>query len=282
MTAWRHILMSTGLHGMFAVVAAVLLFGAQTLQEHRQTIMVHLIETTRTPAAAETPKADPVPEVQVPLMQETVTVDPSPPNRARTTPDRNRSRVLHAVAIPTARTPEPAIETLLSRSSESPPVFLEMPRRSHAAVLTAPTAPPALSLPTDGLSPSILSNTSIVPSFSRPMLSGRTESRPVLRDSSAEKVKATRSAPRAGENILPDYPPSANEAGWEGTVMLRVEVLPDGSAGSVSVKRSSGYAILDDAALRAVQRWRFRPAMDGNFPIRSVVDQPVTFNLNTS
>jgi protein TonB len=63
--------------------------------------------------------------------------------------------------------------------------------------------------------------------------------------------------------------------------MLRVEVLPDGNAGRVSVQRTSGHAILDDAALTAVQRWRFSPAMDGNFAIRSVVHLPVKFDLMT-
>ncbi len=53
MTALRHILMSTGLHGMFAVVVALLLFGAQAMQEHRQTITVHLIEAVAIPVAVE-------------------------------------------------------------------------------------------------------------------------------------------------------------------------------------------------------------------------------------
>ena len=63
--------------------------------------------------------------------------------------------------------------------------------------------------------------------------------------------------------------------------MLQVEILPDGKAGVVSVHRTSGHAILDDAALRAVQRWRFSPAMDGNFPIKTVVHLPVKFDLRT-
>jgi protein TonB len=61
--------------------------------------------------------------------------------------------------------------------------------------------------------------------------------------------------------------------------MLRVEILADGKAGIVSVDQTSGHAILDDAALSAVQRWRFSPAMDGNFPIKSVVHLPVRFDL---
>jgi protein TonB len=151
---------------------------------------------------------------------------------------------------------------------------------SDARVAT--NAQETLTLSIDTISPpSTLSSTSIVPPLFRPILTGRTESRPVLRDSSAETPEAARSKARSGQNLRPDYPRSAQEAGWEGTVMLRVEVLPDGNAGRVSVQRTSGHAILDDAALTAVQRWRFSPAMDGNFPIRSVVHLPVKFDLMT-
>ncbi len=282
MTALRHILMSTGLHGMFAVVLLLLLFGAQAVQEHRQTIIVQLIEPAATPAAVEPPNSVPTPELHMPSVQETVRADPPTARHIRTTADRHRSRPTHVAAIPISRFSEPAGDTFISRSSESTPAFIEMPRHSHVVAPVATRAQEAMTLPSDTISsPSTLSSASIVPPLFRPIATGRTESRPVLRDSAAEKVKATRSPPRAGENLRPDYPRTAQEAGWEGTVMLRVEVLPDGNAGSVSVQRTSGHAILDDAARTAVERWHFSPAMDGNFPIRSVVNLPVKFDLMT-
>jgi TonB family protein len=281
MTALRHILVSTGLHGLFAVGVALLLFGAQAVQQHRQTIMVELVENAAT-AAVEPAQSVPAQELHVSSTQETVKADPPPSRHIRTTAHRERSRVLRAVAIPTPRSLEPARETFIAPSKESVPVFLEVPRRTGIAAPVATTAHEAMTLPIDTISsPSTLSSTSIVPPVPRPILTRRTEPKPVLRDSAAEQVKATRSPPRSGENLRPDYPRTAQEAGWEGTVMLRVEVLPDGNAGSVSVQRTSGHAILDDAALTAVQRWRFRPAMDGNFPIRSVVNLPVKFDLMT-
>jgi TonB family protein len=282
MTALRHILVSTGLHGMFAVVAVLLLFGAQAVQQHRQTIMVQLVENAATPTAAEHAQLVPAPELQVPLVQKTVRSDPRPRRHIRTAADRGRSRVLHAAAVPATRSLEPARQIFISPSKESAPVFIEMPRPTRVAAPVATTAHEAMTLPIDTISsPSTLSSTSVVPPLIRPIVTGRAEPRPVLRDSAPEKVKATRLPPRAGDNLRPDYPRTAQEAGWEGTVMLRVEVLPDGNAGSVSVQRTSGHAILDDAALTAVQRWRFRPAMDGNFPIRSVVNLPVKFDLMT-
>ncbi len=66
--------------------------------------------------------------------------------------------------------------------------------------------------------------------------------------------------------------------GWEGAVLLRVEVNPDGTVADVSVRRTSGYPTLDEAALTAVRRWRFTPPTDGAFSFSAVVDVPVRFD----
>jgi protein TonB len=87
---------------------------------------------------------------------------------------------------------------------------------------------------------------------------------------------------RMGNNPRPEYPRLAREAGWEGTVVLLVEVMPDGKAGTVALHKSSGHPVLDEAAVGAVQGWRFMPAMDGNFPIMSVVQLPVRFDLKSA
>ena len=87
---------------------------------------------------------------------------------------------------------------------------------------------------------------------------------------------------RMGNNPRPEYPRLAREAGWEGTVVLMVEVMPDGKAGTVSLHKSSGHPVLDEAAAGAVQTWRFMPAMDGNFPVMSVVHLPVRFDLKAA
>jgi protein TonB len=85
-------------------------------------------------------------------------------------------------------------------------------------------------------------------------------------------------APRA-DNPAPVYPFAARRRGQEGRVVLDVEVLPDGGAGTVSVTRTSGVVSLDRAALEAVRRWRFRPARRDGRPVRSTVRVPVRFAL---
>ncbi len=78
----------------------------------------------------------------------------------------------------------------------------------------------------------------------------------------------------------PVYPRIARESGWEGTVLIRVVVLADGNPGSISVHKSSGHAVLDEAAIEAVKKWKFTPAKDGNIPVRSVVEIPINFDLS--
>lgn len=80
-------------------------------------------------------------------------------------------------------------------------------------------------------------------------------------------------------NEPPVYPEFAREQGWQGTVILKVLVRKDGWPASVSVIRSSGYRILDEAALQAVRHWRFLPARMGSFAFASTVKIPVRFVL---
>jgi len=83
----------------------------------------------------------------------------------------------------------------------------------------------------------------------------------------------------AGQNPMPEYPDYARRRGWEGRVVLSVEVDETGRGRSVAVKQSSGHKLLDDAALAAVRGWRFVPGMRGNTPIAAQVDVPIRFRL---
>ena len=63
-------------------------------------------------------------------------------------------------------------------------------------------------------------------------------------------------------NKRPIYPRIAIKRGWEGVVVLRVEVLDDGSVGSIIILSSSGRKILDKSALKSVRTWKFKPAIN--------------------
>lgn len=81
------------------------------------------------------------------------------------------------------------------------------------------------------------------------------------------------------KNPAPEYPQMAQRRGWEGTVLLRVEVTASGKPGQIQIQKSSGRPALDDAALAAVKRWSFVPAKQGDVAQSGWVSVPIDFKL---
>ena len=86
--------------------------------------------------------------------------------------------------------------------------------------------------------------------------------------------------PRYRENRPPAYPGAARQRGYEGDVLIAAEVRADGRTGAVRIKRSSGYASLDDSALEAVRAWRFEPARRMGAAVDAWVEIPIRFKLS--
>ncbi|WNH54182.1 energy transducer TonB [Stenotrophomonas oahuensis] len=83
--------------------------------------------------------------------------------------------------------------------------------------------------------------------------------------------------PQAVYNPPPRYPTGSADDYESGTVVLVLDVDPEGAISKVAMDRSSGYPKLDAAAIEAAAAWRFTPAQEGGKPIRSRVRVPVTF-----
>jgi protein TonB len=80
-------------------------------------------------------------------------------------------------------------------------------------------------------------------------------------------------------NPSPAYPSRARRMGMEGEVLIRTRILLSGSCDELELVRSSGFEVLDQAAMEAIRRWRFRPASRGDELIISRVEIPVVFRL---
>ncbi len=85
--------------------------------------------------------------------------------------------------------------------------------------------------------------------------------------------------PRYRSHPLPEYPPQARRERQEGVPFVKIQVLPDGKPGEVTLARSCGYPLLDEAAVKGVRRWTFDPATAAGVPVSSQVEVPVRFNL---
>lgn len=81
-------------------------------------------------------------------------------------------------------------------------------------------------------------------------------------------------------NPAPTYPSAAQLRRLQGRVVLKVHVLASGQPDSVDVAQSSGYDILDQAAVKAVTAWMFDPAKRGTKPIDGWVNVPINFKLS--
>lgn len=81
-------------------------------------------------------------------------------------------------------------------------------------------------------------------------------------------------------NPKPVYPLIARRKGYEGTVMLNVYVLENGSVGEIGMDKSSTHKILDEAAIKAVNKWSFIPGKKNGTVSAGWVKIPIKFQLN--
>jgi protein TonB len=81
-------------------------------------------------------------------------------------------------------------------------------------------------------------------------------------------------------NPPPIYPRAALRKRMQGTVLIEVRVSTNGLPLLVSLERSSGHYLLDEAALKAVKKWKFVPAHRGSEMVEASVVVPVEFKIN--
>jgi TonB family protein len=95
------------------------------------------------------------------------------------------------------------------------------------------------------------------------------------------KVGGGVSPPAVIQKVDPSYSPEALEAGLQGMVLLSVVVQTDGSATDLHVLRSLGLG-LNEKAIEAVQKWRFRPGAKNGQAVPVLVTLELDFRLPTS
>jgi protein TonB len=165
--------------------------------------------------------------------------------------------------------PEPA-------RAEPPPQIKPLPPAPVAAArpvrITAPKPAPAVSAP---------SSTSMESESAAPQPPAAAAATAAPSPPAAASPPANPDTPPlALDTPRPTYPRMAKQRGWQGLVVLMVEVNELGCANTVTVKQGSGHAMLDDSAVEAVRRWHFRPARKDGRDTIATVEIPIRFSLS--
>jgi periplasmic protein TonB len=85
--------------------------------------------------------------------------------------------------------------------------------------------------------------------------------------------------PKLLRSTEPPYPEISRRREEQGVVYVRVTISPSGEVGDARIERSSGHQRLDEAALKAVRAWRFKPATRGDRAIVGEATVSVRFQL---
>lgn len=75
------------------------------------------------------------------------------------------------------------------------------------------------------------------------------------------------------------YPRVAARNRQQGTVVVRLLVLPSGEVGDVNLVKSSGYPQLDADALVETGNWRYLPAIRNGEPVSAEIDVAIRFKM---
>ena len=119
--------------------------------------------------------------------------------------------------------------------------------------------PPALPTPDSAPEDVALPEITLPPALPAPMP-------PQVEAPKKEAPKASAGATARMENpklltdltrLLKRYPPEARRNGWEGTVILKLEINEKGRLEKATLHRSSGHDVLDRAALQMIRSARF-------------------------
>lgn len=186
-------------------------------------------------------------------------------------------RIVSAVLL----SPEP------SAPAPAPPAPIEPPKPRPVAKPVPKAAPKVVKRPTPLPLPTPAPAVETAPSVPAPAA----ESTPAP-PSEPAKVSAPSAAPQIADNTPrdvqhltctstpPDYPVMSRRNNETGTTVIEIVVGTRGQVETATVKTSSGYPRLDEAARRAALDSPCTPYMVGSAPVRARANRPYRFSLN--
>ncbi|MDA3969757.1 MAG: energy transducer TonB [Desulfobulbaceae bacterium] len=207
----------------------------------------------------------PVQRIAVSLGTRVVPKEPPVPPKQLEKPEKREAVVAQAKPKPTHPEPPPMVQL----ASKPAPVVREIipPKaqsKQQAPRVASPTVPP--SIPAENNS-----RKNAVPPLEIEVGDERSK------ENAAHVIQ--QASPLYQINPPPKYPRLARRRGLEGVVLLEAFIDVAGEVAELNIFTSSGHPVLDQAALKAVRRWRFRAGTIGGNRHEMWVKVPVRFQL---
>ncbi len=184
------------------------------------------------------------------------------------------SQVAPATTAPVATSPSQApVAAEVAPAPVTPPTEREAvpaPASRDTRVVSTPprSQPETVSAPASTASEPVAANTTTA-AVSAPPAAPPPSSRPSARTS--EPIPLVK--------VQPDYPPAAKKRRTEGWVELQFLVGVDGVPKQIEVIRAQPAGMFDRAAIRAMSRWKFKPAERDGQPVEARAKTTVGFKL---
>lgn len=210
--------------------------------------------------------------------------------RASTTPSNINTPI--SLSIMSPRMPAAVLQVPADIPSEPVSPVKRKPPVEETSPARKESLPERQSIATPVAEPDF-SEEKVAKDVAKPLIGGVTVGAgPVRKDTPADSQKGLAAlgnqqggdvivyaTPKYKQNPLPHYPTVARRRGYEGQTLLRVQVLRSGRVGQIEISTSSGFEILDKAALESVKGWIFVPGTQGGRTVDQWVMVPVRFSL---
>lgn len=208
-----------------------------------------------------------------PVQIRLVELAPSPPKAlpepaAPRVPEPVKPKVVPVVpSPPVAKTPPKLVPTVAPTAK---PIAKPVDRVAEPASVAVPTLVSSV--------PSAMSAPVVTPPVPQPQPAAPVLPVAAVADPTPRTVAIDGVAYKRQPQV--QYPEQARRRGDTGTVLVRALIDGDGRVESVSVEQSSGHRLLDQAAVRAVNRAAFHPYRENGIAQSVYTLIPIAFSLN--
>lgn len=187
------------------------------------------------------------------------------------------------VAAPVPKPPEPRLRTV-EKPVLKPPVQKKTPVLSSDAPATRAVqiAQPEVAKPVESAPPPVMPAPPVETALpAQNQAAAPVQAPPAANPTDSPRQISANELRQLGCQIpRPDYPAKARRLAQEGTVVVRLSIGADGVVGMARVYQSSGYPLLDAAALATIRAGHCQPYISAGTPRAVEATQPVAFNLN--